>query len=347
MPSSTVSSTVASSMTGASASVATSVKARQKAGTPTPSVAGSKVSASLPARPASGSQRHTQFDAASPIEERPPLQSMPPSSMMLDRATASRNEWYTAYADEDSDAASSVSSNPTVWDNNIPRKMMDMEWNFSANPLRVADCSGKHWKRLHATYRSMIPQPGGGVLVLKQKYPHISDDELYLQVFNSGVAKPRRERKLPPLPDRGDVNTPLLKERLKQQMVAPLPKRPPPTYQAKTVVSDASSCFSVSTAAGPAGKSVVSVATKSRVSGAPAATEVRSNVSGAKPSTSVASNAVSGTSTTRSRIESIAAELRKEREERERTQDQLSEVSSTLSRVEKLLAERAASQPQA
>jgi hypothetical protein len=225
---------------------------------------------------------------------------------------------WSNYADEwrnQEDGKSEASSNPTVWDNNIPRKMLDMQWYFSANPLRVADCSGKHWSRLHATYKAMIPQPGGGVLFLKQRYPHVTDEELYQKVYNSGVAKPRQQRQLPPLPPRPEVNTPLLRQRLKEAMVPPLP-RPEKGY----VPDDGSSIFSRTQVA----PTTVSKATSKPLNAAGGSVAGKSTVS-------------SKASSVKSRMEALKAEIEKERTERQKCTDELSQVSQQLSKVEALL----------
>lgn len=146
----------------------------------------------------------------------------------------------------DSDDESRV-SNPPNWESNQARKTLDMQWYFTAGPLRVSGLAGKnHWRRLHASNTTMIPQPKGGLHVIKSHIPHKGDKQLEEDVQKSGVAKPRPERHLPPVIQRTTPGTPELRRRVLEAAVPPLPKRP---KGPASTVSDGSSIFSVTTVA--------------------------------------------------------------------------------------------------
>lgn len=152
------------------------------------------------------------------------------------------------------------------------------------------------------------------MLFLKQRYPHVTDEELYQKVYNSGVAKPRQQRQLPPLPPRPEVNTPLLRQRLKEAMVPPLP-RPEKGY----VPDDGTSIFS---------RTQVAPTTVSKATSKPQAAS--GSVAGKSAISSKASSV-------KSRMEALKAEIEKERTERQKCTDELSQVSQQLSKVEALI----------
>jgi hypothetical protein len=93
----------------------------------------------------------------------------------------------------------------------------------------------------------MIPQPKGGLHVIKSNIPHRGDKLLEEDVKNSGVGKPRPQRTLPLVVKRDTPGTPELRKRVLDVTVPPLPKCP--KKGPSSVVSDGSSIFSVTTVA--------------------------------------------------------------------------------------------------
>lgn len=215
------------------------------------------------------------------------------------------------------DAASEATSNPSAWEGHMPRKMKDLEWNFSAGPLRVSDCNRKQWDRLHATYKAVLPRPDGTLEEFVHHIPHTSDDELLKVVAQSGVAQPRRRfnvHDLPQAPKR-EVNTPLLRERLAKNTVPPLPKRP----TAAPLDDDCTSIFSTTTVLKPI--SVASVG--SRVS--------RGSHRSTKVSQRTASTGVSAASKTSTQLRQQLAE---EHDRQEALRTKLAAASERLAALE-------------
>jgi hypothetical protein len=224
----------------------------------------------------------------------------------------------------------------------MPRKMKDLEWNFTAGPLRVTDASRGQWERLHATYKAVLPRADGTVQEFVQSIPHSTDDELLRVVAKSGVAQPRQRfdiSKQPRAPLR-EVNTPLLRERLEKLTVKPLPKRPVEEYSVQrqrkreTESEVASEVFSITTVASRAARSRAAETNASgRASGKPS--------SEAKAASAVSASKASAASSKRSHASSIRDELRTEREARERLQTERDRLTKELDAISQVTETKA------
>eukprot|EP00758_Cryptobia_borreli_P004498 Tbor_TRINITY_DN4412_c0_g2::TRINITY_DN4412_c0_g2_i1::g.7917::m.7917 len=147
-------------------------------------------------------------------------------------------------SDDDNSELSDNISNPPNWENNAARKTLDMQWYFSSGPLRISAHTGKpHWRRLHAANTTVIPQPNGGLHVIKTTIPHKSDEDLTREVEHSSVAKPKAKiSNFPLFASSQRLTTPLLREEIARMSVKQLPQKP---NQKVLCSTDGSSIFSV------------------------------------------------------------------------------------------------------
>ena len=199
---------------------------------------------------------------------------------------------------------------------------MDLQWNFSATPLRMCDCRPSHWSRLHAKYKGVFPQADGSVATITQSIGHVDDEVLCARVLSSGIAKPKKERTLPELPPRPPVNTPLLRERLKAKTILPLPQ-PSRSYVART---DGASVFSKTTAASKASSQHGSA-----------------HASSCGPKSSVGKS--SRRSSKQDLVEKLRDELEQEKHEQKEVREELAEATKGLESLERAVEERAPSAP--
>ena len=238
----------------------------------------------------------------------------------------------------DSDDESRV-SNPPNWESNQARKTLDMQWYFTAGPLRVSGLAGKHhWRRLHASNTTMIPQPKGGLHVIKSNIPHRGDKLLEEDVKNSGVAKPRPERTLPPVTKKRDIpGTPELRKRVLDAAIPPLPKRP---KGPSSVITDGSSIFSVTTVA----RTAVSKAnedSKSTVSGV--SQQSKRSALGSK--VGGGSQVASTSHTHKSKASVISSKIEEEKKAVQDLSEELKTAADRLRYLEKVLSRRERREP--
>lgn len=248
------------------------------------------------------------------------------------------------------------SSNPSQWEGHLPQKRMDLTWNFTAGPLRVTDCTSRQWQRLHAKNRWMIPQPGGAPpLKVTEILPHVSDDELLMQVGLSGVAKPPGVLRPPGFQSEGTQrikvgasavsttwkqsrpmpSTPEMHERLRATAVKPLPTPASAKVRDPAVDDRATSVFSVTT--------VRTTTTRFSNAAAPQQSASNPNVDGSGAEPSVVPLApetlVSGASTAKSsRVSAVSAALKEHQSENAKVKVELDAAKQRLQAIEQLLS---------
>lgn len=257
---------------------------------------------------------------------------------------------------------SNFSSNPSLWEGHYPQKMMDLQYHFSAGPLRIAECTSRQWTRLHAPNKWIIPQPGGAPpLTVQEPINHISDDDLLRTVAAGGLGKP----KVQPVNDpatrntasnanhvfikmlekqRAVLSTPEMHERLRANATMPLPKCPPPrdTPLGNTFTEQSAKKGSKKSVAGTDLRSVAddqtsvfSVTTLASSKASSAAVSKMSSAGKAKPEGSLVS-AGSGQSKA-SRVSELSAALKETRTESDTIREAVAATKKRLEAVEKIL----------
>lgn len=255
---------------------------------------------------------------------------------------------------------SETASNPARWNNNFPKKMQDMQFFFSCGPLRVSSTCPKHWDRLHAAHRSVMPLPGGRLEKFEVRVPHTSDEALASQVClrerpvgdtSSGTVQ--CNGKLGGVIPKRDIDTPILQHLLRSTYVPPLPVRPNSNdpirikeerirrsagYVAEVVSDDGSSVFSSTTVASK--PAVVSQATPgpqiSLSCGDRQNAEIGINSAvGSSRSASVAAKSVS--SVRSSKLSTLQRAIQQERNMSDEAQERIRAASAQLDELEKIL----------